>query len=260
MNVLRKMKLFLMARGIYLSIRKPVKISELLQQIWPVRTEHELVRIGGATCNDGAYLLPDDLVGIDRVSSPGVASSVEFEKHFLAQGIPCELIDGSIDAAPESHDLITFQKKWLSTETLGDSISLTDWVQDRSLPNDELLLQMDIEGAEFECLLTTDRLILNRFRIIVLELHELTSALLQSNSRLFIILMRKLLMTHVVVHAHANNCCLPAKRGNLIWPNVLELTLLRRDRISHISGPADLPHALDRDNTNLASINLVWHS
>jgi hypothetical protein len=224
-------------------------VADLLNLVWPSKTEIPLVRIGSESQADGGYLVPDDLEGIDRIYSPGVAQTMEFEKHFLAKGVPCELIDGSVDSAPENHLNARFQKLWLAADTGPGRISLDDWVNESSRPNEELALQIDIEGSEYECLLATSDQTLAKFRFIVLELHDLRSAFTRSGLTLIQSLVRKLKATHEIVHLHPNNCCGGVFDGDLVWPEVLELTLIRKDRISEMISPVELPHPLDRDNT-----------
>ena len=201
--------------------------------------------------------MPQDFESVSRIFSPGVAESVEFEKHFLGLGIPCELIDGSIEASPEEHPLINFRKLWLSGETREDSICLDDWVTQRAHPNEDLMLQMDIEGSEYEVLLAASQEVLDRFRIIVLELHDLRSVFSRSGLVLFRLAINKLKTNHTIVHAHPNNCNPPLMIGGLVWPDVMEITLVRKDRIKEFYGDASLPHPLDLDNTPNPSIHLV---
>jgi len=51
----------------------------------------------------------------------------------------------------------------------------------------------------------------------------------------------KLLRHFQVVHLHANNCCGVFEIDDLVLPRVLEVTLLRRDRVREDRGPALLP-------------------
>lgn len=95
---------------------------------------------------------------------------------------------------------------------------------------------------------TSDETLL-RFRFIVLELHDLRSAFTRSGLTLLKSLIRKLKASHEIVHLHPNNCCGGVFERELVWPEVLELTLIRKDRISKDLGLAELPHLLDRDNT-----------
>jgi hypothetical protein len=257
-TTIQKLQNFLLSIGIYLAKRQiTASLPELLRLVWPKETNLELVRIGSPSQADGGYLLPKDFDGVSRVFSPGVAESVEFEKHFLNLGIPCDLIDGSIQEAPEDHPLIHFQKLWLAAETTKTSICLDDWVAARAEPGEDLILQMDIEGSEYEVLLAVSQEVIDRFRIIVIEMHDLRSVFSRHGLTSFRLAMNKLLKNHIVVHAHPNNCNPPLREKGLIWPDVMEVTLLRKDRVKSIHGDATLPHHLDLDNTSNPSIRLV---
>ena len=51
-----------------------------------------------------------------------------------------------------------------------DSISLQQWVEELAPnPTDDLLLQIDIEGAEYRNIIATSAETLRRFRIIIIE-------------------------------------------------------------------------------------------
>lgn len=227
-----------------------------MEHIWPVDSNIPMRRIGSESQSDGGYLVPDDLQGIGRVFSPGVADTMDFEEHFLEKGVPCELIDGSISSLPTQHPLANFQKLWIGSESSADSISLSDWVAKEANEDEELILQMDIEGGEYESLVNEPRATLERFRVIVLEIHHLREAFSYTGFAMLTSLIRKLKETHYVVHAHPNNCCPALKVGSLIWPSVLELTLLRKDRMEEPRNYANIPHALDQDNTDKPTLEL----
>jgi len=164
--------------------------------------------------------------------------------------VPCEMVDGSVHNAPSPHPLANFKKLWLSSSSGEGRISLNDWVAIEANPFEDLVLQMDIEGAEYEALLAASAETINRFRVIVLELHDLRSVMSRMGLTLFMTTIERLKTTHEIVHAHPNNCCAGVNVGGLEWPEVLEITLLRRDRFSQNLGLAELPHPLDMDNTS----------
>ncbi len=60
----------------------------------------DLIRVGGDA--DGGYLIPDDLAGIEACFSPGVDTVATFERDMVARGIPCHLIDASVDGRPST--------------------------------------------------------------------------------------------------------------------------------------------------------------
>jgi len=220
----------------------------------PKSSPVSLIRIGGD--RDGAYLVPDDLEGITACFSPGVNNFKFFEDELaLKYKIKCHLCDYSSDVEKFKTPLITgmqtFKKKWLDIDKNENSISLEDWVTElEGNTNEDLMLQMDIEGAEYRNLMHCPEAILSRFRIIILELHQLD---MLRNIKLYeeqlAPLLQKLDQFFICVHAHPNNCCgeFFLTEFDLNVPNIIELTFLRKDRFSNQKTliDAQLPHPLD---------------
>ncbi|MDT9259912.1 MAG: protein arginine N-methyltransferase [Limnospira maxima] len=234
-------------------------ISNMLSTILimkPKPSPVPLIRIGGE--RDGAYLIPDDLDHIKACFSPGVANRKNFEDELTdIYGIQCHMCDKSSDIdkfqTPLKEGMQTFKKKWLDVNGETDSISLDAWVEELAPDQkDDLMLQMDIEGAEYRNILQTSEQVLKRFRIILVEVHSLGVA---RNPEQFEVnlgpFLRKLDQHFICVHAHPNNCCgdfmIPGTHINL--PNVYELTFLRRDRFNekNLSSWHEpmMPHPLD---------------
>jgi hypothetical protein len=230
--------------------------SNTLEILKPKPCPHRLIRVGGDA--DGAYLIPSDLQGISACFSPGCANHKPFEDELTNRfDIRCHLMDFSSDAESFSTPLVpgkqTFQKKWLDIDGGPNNVKLSEWIAPLE-PTGDLLLQMDIEGAEYRNLANCPLSLLKRFRIIVLEMHDLQ---IQYNAALFVETIApviQLLGDHFVsVHAHANNA------GGREWcpetgldvPHVLEITFLRKDRFELASEltthPPMIPHPLDID-------------
>lgn len=233
--------------GSYLS--HPETIHRTIGMLRPVRTQHPLIRIGGA--GDGGYLVPDDLEGLTACFSPGVSDSSDFEDDLVRRvPMPCYLADGSVDSPALSNPLFTFDKVFIGSDPKPDFIPFSDWVAskvDLDQPGD-MLLQMDIEGSEFDAFITTDSAIWQRFRIILLELHFMDRIFARGFDGLYAAMFAKLTRDHHVVHLHPNNCCGEVDFNGIVVPKVLEMTLIRKDRCTVQPGPVDLPHPLDRDN------------
>jgi hypothetical protein len=213
----------------------------------PQGCTRDLIRIGGD--GDGAYLLPDDLAGIDACFSPGVSTLVDFERQ-LAQdhGIPSYLCDASVEAAQLDLDpaFQLFSRKWLGSYDGDDTQSLDAWVlgSDHAEASN-LLLQMDIEGSEYSSLLAASDSILSRFRILVVEFHLLPA--LQSSRFLngrFLPVLHKLLRQFDCVHAHANNCLPAVDLYGYTVPQVIELSFYRKRENQGPRKPWQ-PHHLD---------------
>ena len=230
-------------------------LAQCLELIRPKACRHELIRVGGA--KDGAYLLPDDVLGIGACFSPGVNNVKDFEDELTRKyGVKCHMCDFTSDPSkfgtPLIENMQTFEKKWLDIDGGADSITLDDWVSRRvSKDSGDLILQMDIEGAEYRNLLAMSEETLLRFRIILVELHNLY-ALSRADeiAKTLWPTLEKLDSSHVCVHAHPNNCGgeFVDRVTGMNLPSVIELTYLRRDRNSvdsiDLMDPK-LPHPLD---------------
>ena len=236
------------------------KLRSLLNKLKPVSCGKELIRLGPE--GDGGYLVPNDLEGIKACFSPGVDRISGFESDCANMGMNVFLADKSVKKPPESHELFSFTRKYLGVTTDDDFMTLDDWVAS-SIPEsqDELLLQIDIEGFEYEVFLGTSDQLLKRFRIIVAEFHRLNEfwnkPFFELASRVF----DKLLQTHSCVHNHPNNCCGSIRNGDIEIPFVTELTFLRNDRVNNPSFINTFPHPLDCDNMSKPSLYLprCWY-
>lgn len=220
------------------------KLGEFLARLAPISSEHPLIRVGNS--NDGGYLVPDDLEGVARCFSPGVSSVADFEAALVRRGIACSLTDYSVSNAPISGPLVSFEKKFLGTVIDDKYTTLSSWIGRLAPSTDnEMLMQMDIEGAEYEVLLDTPLEVLRRFRIVVVEFHYLDALLSPMGLKLAQAVFDKMLALFKVVHIHPNNSREPIRYGRFTIPPVMEITFHRSDRISVAYPATSFPHALD---------------
>jgi FkbM family methyltransferase len=229
---------------------KPAFEEDMLKAInllIPSACAHELIRIGGDA--DGSYLIPNDLQAIEACFSPGVSNIILFEKELAERySIPSYLCDASVeqDQLDLNNSYHQFNQVWLGGYDGENTQSLDSWVAESNhCESNNLILQMDIEGAEFSSLMAASDSTLSRFRIAVIEFHWLWR--IQSSRFLntrFLPTLQKLSKHFDCVHAHANNCCGTTEIANVEVPNVLELTFYRKDCNSAIHQPL-IPHPLD---------------
>ena len=222
------------------------QLKSLIKAIRPVHTKYPLVRVGGQ--NDGGYLIPDDLEGIKTCFSPGVDVIANFEKDLACRGIYSHLADASVDGAPEQFKILSFEKKFIGPFTAGDYISLDDWVKEKDDGQDDLILQMDIEGAEYQTIISASQETLKRFRIIVVEVHNAQNWFTPMSWDTVQTFMNKLLSNFHVVHLHPNNNCPFIQYDDIFFPSVFEMTLLRKDRAEPDGYCKTFPHPLDQPN------------
>lgn len=230
-------------------------IEKAVRKIAPKSCGIPLIRIGPD--GDGGYLMPDDLGGIAACFSPGTNNYKGFEDRLARDyGIKSFMCDRSSDVEKFRTPLIDgmqfFEKKWLDVERSDDALDIDEWVRDSAPGDSDLILQMDIEGAEYRNLLHASAATLSRFRIVALEIHGL--GLLSTAEFLngvFDPVLDRLGNLFGCVHAHPNNCCGETDfGGDVVVPNVLELTFLRKDRFKATPLPLELPHRLDVVNVS----------
>jgi hypothetical protein len=230
--------------------------DELLHALRPVRTQYPLIRLGPP--GDGGYLVPDDLDGITACFSPGVGAISSFEEECARRGMRVFLADGSVDSPAIAHTAFEFVPKHIGLADSDAMITMDTWMS-TVLPPDsaDLILQMDIEGAEWLALASLSSARLRQFRIIVVELHGVDSLLHHRFFSLEAPVLRRLLDEFVCVHLHPNNCCGSITRNGATLPRVLEMTLLRKDRARVLGFCEEFPHPLDRDNTKRRTLTLA---
>jgi len=205
-----------------------------------------LIRLGDE--KDGGYIIPEDLDGITSCFSPGVNGKASFEQALAHYGIRSFMADNSVDSPPIQNDLFVFTKKHLGHQNNEAKIRFDNWISENDDGNDSIL-QMDIDGPEYEVLPITSIDVLKKFRIICLELHYLDRLPDPHFFKHIQETTEHLLSDFKVVHIHPNNFLKPIRYKGIVIPPIIELTLLRKDR-NHFTGKfvASYPHPLDKTN------------
>jgi Methyltransferase FkbM domain len=224
-------------------------LHQLIKNLHPVETNKQLLRFGAT--NDGGYLIPDDLEGISSCFSPGVAEVSDFENDCAKRGMNVFLADYSVENAARDNSRFHFTKKYIGVTTNDKFMTLDDWVNQHSgYSGQELMLQIDIEGFEYEVFLAASHCLMSKFRIIVAEFHRLdqwwSKPFFNIASRTF----DKILETHHCVHLHPNNVRGSVRRAGIEIPINMEFTFLRKDRAETVSLRSQFPHPLDTDNVS----------
>ena len=146
----------------------------------PIDSGIDLVRIGGE--NDGGYLIPADLTGVDCCFSPGVSNSARFEEELEAKfGIKSHLADFSVPGPPHGFVPKSFDRKFISSYTKDNRLSFDDWIEN-CVPQQEsrdLIMQVNMKRY-----LVSAREILIVFELLRLKFIILNSGLTRHSSRL----------------------------------------------------------------------------
>lgn len=235
--------------GFYPSKLSKTGIKAILALLKPIENGHKLIRIGGA--KDGGYLLPDDLIGVDVCFSPGVAANWSFENDLFQKfSIPSVMYDASVNRPMDLPSIHLFYKKFIGASNFNNFVSVEEVVHvDLKSYSGDLIAQIDIEGGEYPLLNSISLETLLRFRVLIVELHELDRWI---EKRFFhetiSPILDKIASTHDLVHSHINNNGGMFSYRGYKAPKVIELTLHRKDRAIKYGGVRTIPNVLDSDN------------
>lgn len=230
------------------SLTEVADVKGLLEKLYPLQYEKGLVRIGPN--GDGGYLVPDDLDDIQACFSPGVDKISEFELWCHKNGMEIYLADKSVEEVNLDipKDQYGFIKKFVGCTNNEDYITLDEWVNANiSNKTSDLLLQMDIEGGEYDTFINVSDTLMQRFRIMVVEFHNMHKLWNPEFFRIAEIVFNKILQTHKCVHIHPNNCWGIFTTNGVQTPPFLEFTFIRKDRITSTDYARSFPHPLDYD-------------
>ena len=184
--------------------------------------------------NDGGYLMVDNFQGSGGSAiaySFGINDDVSWDAAMAARGYDIFMYDPTIDALPATNEHFRFFKQGIAgfefpnhfLNTLENFIKLNGHAD-----RDNMILKMDVEGAEWSFLATVSPELLNQFDQLVFEFHDLIADKDQSVMNATLACLNKINRKHSLVHAHANNCdSFIILDDKILVPNVLELTYVK---------------------------------
>jgi len=245
MNLRDLVRQLLLTSGKSITEATDVKdLEHFIEKFRPKSVGKRLIRVGGK--GDGGYLLPDDLSHISACFSPGVDVTSSFEEELAERySIKSFMADFSVDKPPIPNKLFHFDKKFLGNKNDKKFIRLEDWVKSNTIDNSDLILQMDIEGAEYEVIIDTPKDVFKKFRIMAIEFHSLDMIFNKNAFKMVEAVFEKLGSDFTVAHIHPNNSRPIISKNSIDIPELLEFTFLRNDRVEMSEEKLSFPHALD---------------
>jgi hypothetical protein len=246
-KLIKRVKSILLKNNIRISeTTEKQKLLDFISSVKPVKTNHELIRIGGSA--DGGYLVPNDFENVKVCFSPGVSDVADFEVDLAKRGIKSFLADYSVDAPPVSNSLFYFEKKFLGVKESDIYMTLESWISRNASDESNMILQMDIENAEYGVILNTSSEALKKFRTLIIEFHHLDSLCEKMGYELINLTFSKILKDFEVVHIHPNNVLKPINYKGILIPPIMEFTFIKKDRITQKTDTLSFPHKLDKKN------------
>ncbi len=219
------------------------RLLKLIELLKPHDLGYDLIRIGQA--NDAGYLIPNILDKIKYCFSPGVGQNTNFEQELENRGIKSFLADYSVEKV-ENLKISSFIKKNIHSYNSENTLSINDWISKNTNENEEdFLLQMDVDGSEFEILSSISEKNLKRFSILVIEFHYFEIIAHEAFYKIFIQLIKKIRTYFEVSHLHPNNACPLIEVSGVKFPSGLEVTFLNKKFVKDKKKIKYLPHKLD---------------
>ncbi len=191
----------------------------------------------------------DDWTYVAGAVSIGIGGDVSWDLALADRGINVYQYDHTVPYPPLSHPRFHFHPVGIGGSDDIKVQSLERIVADIPVAGD-LVLKMDVEGAEWTAFSAAPSRVMERFSQIVVEVHDpLAGSCADRAHRLRV--LRRLRRTHQVVHVHANNYAAVESFEGIVVPSVLEVTWLRRSRTPFVTSREPLPAVEDAPNDPL---------
>jgi len=210
----------------------------------------ELLRIGGT--GDGGYFMivnKDGYFSANRIAySLGIAQDVSWDKSLAQKGYDIFQYDHSIRKLPEENSRFHWERIGITggieqgrMRKLGTLIK-----KNGHTGVDGMILKCDIEGYEWEMFDSLKEEQVKCFDQIVIELHGLVTG---GNKDQIIRVLKRLAITHCPIHIHANNNGVVNYCGDMVTPDLLEVTFINKEKYNFIKNDCIFPLFTDRANT-----------
>jgi hypothetical protein len=227
------------------------RISNVLKLVLPMSLRGlREVRIGGN--NDGGYIMREFLPSeIDGALSIGIGSDVSWDLHVSSLGISVDMFDPTIKKLPRKVPGGRFHRvgigpldskgsKYVSISKLRENAGLNTATN--------IILKLDVEGAEWAALRNLPDHELERYSQIVIEMHHLSRIVENDFYQSVIEVLTSLNSGHIPIHLHANNYSPLTKFGHYSFPDTIEVTYVRRSENLEIIEKEVVASPLDRPN------------
>lgn len=236
---LENMRLHCDGKGEYFgSIKKNCRVFNV--------DHYDLIRVGADS--DGGYVMLNDFDEGDIAYSFGIGDDVSWDESISELGsIKVNCYDHTIKELPKDNKNLRFHRIGIAGHCDVESNLLdmrTILKNNGDQDNNNLILKMDVEGAEWEFFESVDVKTLCQFKQMTFELHNLTDEVDEKKVEL----LKKINKYFVPVWIHANNALGVTVSEGVCMPNLLEITYVRRGEYKVSPIQYNAPIELDKPN------------
>jgi hypothetical protein len=239
------------------------RARELLRLIRPRKepgSELRFVRVGPRM--DGGYLMVDEQLSGGIAYSFGISLDVSWDAAMVERGFDVFMYDHTIDGLPHQSAGFHWQRIGIAAEDQDGLLSLATVLKSNGHSDRKnLILKMDVEGAEWDVVPSLSDETMSCFSQVVIEFHGLDNVDDVANYQRMRKALLRILRDFVPVHVHGNNHSDQEVVGGLAISPVMEVTYLRRrshakpEPLGPVAGWANYPDWADHDLSALFALD-----
>lgn len=221
------------------------KLKGLLR-VAKIKQDVEFVRVGRDY--DGGYLMINDFNDCDIAYSFGISDDVSWDRDIVKKNIDVFQYDPTIHDIPEQNVKFHFFKIGIAGEDDMDRhmLSLNTILEKNGHGTAQnMILKMDVEGAEWQFIESVTIELLDKFDQIVFEMHGLTNE--GQKDKIFSSL-QKLNQTHQLIWIHGNNYARAEVADNILIPDCIEVLYVNKNKYDFEMAECVFPLELDQPN------------
>ncbi|SFT57709.1 methyltransferase, FkbM family [Selenomonas sp. GACV-9] len=232
------------------------KLSIFSEEIrYAINRFHELLKLKNAkgykylrvgNSNDGGYVMLDDLTG-GIAYSFGISNDVSWDASMVLHGYEVYMYDHTISNLPREIDGFKFFREGIAGKEENDELKFLTTFLERNHHDktENMILKIDVEGAEWDVLNQIDEDVLKQFSQILFEFHGLMNF---DELSKYVKVIEKINRTHQAVHYHINNYSKVIWINDHPFANTIEVTFVNREKYIFEDNMIMLPRDEDAPN------------
>ena len=228
----------------YEALRERLKIKKIIGK--------NFIRLG-RPFRDGGYVMVDSFNAAGVAYSFGIGDDVSWETDMAERGYEIFTYDPTIDSLPQNHERFHFFKEGIFGVSVKEKSmdTLENFIRRNGHEHESnMILKMDVEGAEWSFLSTVTSETLSQFDQLLFEFHDKIRPKDMSVMNATLACIKKITRTHSLVHLHANNLgSFLILDHKILIPETLELTYVKTSNYELVDDEnIFLPTPFDRPN------------
>lgn len=222
-----------------------MEILRTLSLLHPYGVACGKVRTGGP--HDGGYVMANDFRGNRIGYSIGVGPQVDWDVEMAGRGMHIYQYDHTVESVPAEHPNFHYFKLGIGPDLSDPELVTLERMLENNdhLSEENMLLKVDVEGAEWDVFDSMSSNLLQKFDQIVVEYHGLEFLDRESFRSRANRVFKTINHTHRVIHIHGNNYASFSMIHNIPVPEVLEISYARKGRFDFFESEDIFPTHLD---------------